>query len=43
MVFAILVIGGLCFCLGILYPLIAIIGYKIFGGKKSIAQYIKTL
>jgi hypothetical protein len=41
--FAIVVIAGLCFCLGILYPIIGCAIYKLLGGKKPIREYIRTL
>lgn len=43
LIILILLVGGLSFCFGVVYPVVMIAGYKLFGGKKPIREYIKTL
>ena len=43
MIFVLIATMGLCFCLGVLYPIIACTFYKVLGGRKPIKEYIKTL
>ena len=43
MIFVLIATMGLCFALGILYPIFACTLYKLLGGRKPIREYIKTL
>ena len=43
LIILILLVGGASFIFGIIYPAVMVVGYKLFGGKKPIKDYIKTL
>ena len=43
MIFVLIATMGLCFALGVLYPIIGCAIYKLLGGRKPIKEYIKTL